>query len=140
MVVERSEGGSDAYAGEWAKLLAQSHNLDRLIEQNERLTTQTEALKSRVPDEMGDRQQRWKFKRMLSLRLLITVVKSIRTVEFTAPDWAKSCEHNMGAFQVSVSKLFLAAAKDLSYPALDSGTTSIPAFTLLQGIWEPNKT
>ena len=201
----------DAYAGERAKLLAQSHNIDRLIEQTERLTVTTEVMKSRVSDEMWDRQQRWEFKRDIYIRLiqsmgqlrdghgmhmrlerlrrvrnmddpnygpklilrieasmstfleaylefqkntdiaplvislesyqiLITVVKSIRTVDFTVPDWAKSCEHNMEAFQVGVSKLVLAAAKDLGYPAPDSGTTSIPAFTLFQGIWESSKT
>jgi hypothetical protein len=50
----------DAYAGERAKLLAQFHNLDRLVEQTKTLTATTEAIRSRITDEAWDRQQRWK--------------------------------------------------------------------------------
>ncbi len=60
----------DAYAGERAKLLAQFHNLDKLVEQTEKLTATTEAIKARVSDEVWDRQRRWNFKRDLYVRLL----------------------------------------------------------------------
>lgn len=50
----------DAYAGERAKLMAQFHNLDNLVRQTERLTATTEAIRSRMTDEVWDRQQRWK--------------------------------------------------------------------------------
>ena len=48
----------DAYAGERAKLLAQFHNLDKLVEQTKALTATTETIKARISDEIWDRQQR----------------------------------------------------------------------------------
>lgn len=63
----------DAYAGERAKLLAQFHNLDRLVEQTEKLTATTETIKAQISDEVWDRQMRWNFKRDLYIRLLENV-------------------------------------------------------------------
>jgi hypothetical protein len=52
----------DAYAGERAKLLAQFHNLDRLVEQTEKLTETTKLIESRVSYDLWDRQMRSKVK------------------------------------------------------------------------------
>jgi hypothetical protein len=48
----------DAYGGERAKLLAQFQNLDKLVEQAQKLTTTTEAIKAQISDEVWDRQWR----------------------------------------------------------------------------------
>jgi hypothetical protein len=69
-VLARFSNVFDAYAGERAKLLAQFHNLDRLVEQTERLTLTTETIKTQISDEVWDRQMRWNFKRDLYIRLL----------------------------------------------------------------------
>lgn len=53
----------DAYAGERAKLLAQFHNLDKLVEQTEKLTVATESIRTRMSEDVWGRQQRW-LKRM----------------------------------------------------------------------------
>jgi hypothetical protein len=60
----------DAYAGERAKLLAQFHNLEKLVEQTAKLTATTEAIKARISDEVWDRQMRWNFKRDTYIRLM----------------------------------------------------------------------
>jgi hypothetical protein len=60
----------DAYAGERAKLLAQFHNLDKLVEQTRALTATTETIKARISDEVWDRQMRWNFKRDMYVRLM----------------------------------------------------------------------
>lgn len=59
----------DAYADERAKLLAQFHNLDRLVAQTEKLTATTETIKARMSDEMWDRQMRWSYKRDLYIKI-----------------------------------------------------------------------
>jgi hypothetical protein len=63
----------DAYAGERAKLLAQFHNLDKLVEQTKALTATTETIKARISDELWDRQMRWSYKRDYYIRLLETL-------------------------------------------------------------------
>jgi hypothetical protein len=60
----------DAYTDERAKLLAQFHNLDKLVAQTERLTATTETIKARISDEMWDRQMRFTFKRDMYIRLM----------------------------------------------------------------------
>jgi hypothetical protein len=60
----------DAYAGERAKLLAQFHNLDKLVEQTTKLTATTETIKARISDEVWDRQMRWNFRRDTYIRLM----------------------------------------------------------------------
>jgi hypothetical protein len=60
----------DAYAGERARLLAQFHNLDKLVEQTTKLTATTETIKARISDEVWDRQMRWNFKRDMYVRLM----------------------------------------------------------------------
>ncbi len=60
----------DAYAGERAKLLAQFHNLDKLVEQTARLTETTTLIESRVSYGLWDRQMRWGFKRDIYIRLM----------------------------------------------------------------------
>ena len=60
----------DAYAGERAKLLAQFHNLDKLVQQTEKLTATTETIKARISDELWDRQVRWNYKRDLYIRII----------------------------------------------------------------------
>lgn len=48
----------DAYGGERAKLLAQFQSLDKLVEQTQKLTTVTEAIRAQVSDKVWDRQWR----------------------------------------------------------------------------------
>lgn len=60
----------DAYAGERARLLAQFHNLDTLVEQTNKLTATTEAIKARVSYEMWDQQVRWTSKRDCYMKLM----------------------------------------------------------------------
>lgn len=63
----------DAYADERAKLLAQFHNLDKLVEQTEKLTATTETIKARISDEIWDRQMRLSLKRDMYIRLMETL-------------------------------------------------------------------
>jgi hypothetical protein len=63
----------DAYAGERARLTAQFHNLDRLVEQTEKLTATTEAIKARLSYEMWDQQVRWTAKRDSYIKLMETL-------------------------------------------------------------------
>src|ERR1039458_9006151 len=65
----------DAYAGERAKLLAQFHNLDRLVEQTEKLTATTETIKARISDEVWDRQMRWTYLRDTYEKLMEALAK-----------------------------------------------------------------
>lgn len=65
----------DAYAGERAKLTAQFHNLDRLVEQTEKLTTTTETIKARISDELWDRQMRWKYLRDTHEKLMESLAR-----------------------------------------------------------------
>src|SRR5438067_591495 len=65
----------DAYSGERAKLLAQFHNLDKLVEQTKALTATTETIKSRLSDEVWDRQMRWSYKRDLYVKIIETVAQ-----------------------------------------------------------------
>src|ERR1700690_435157 len=60
----------DAYAEERAKLLAQFHNLDKLVEQTKTLTAMTETIKARVSDEVWDRQMRWTAKRDMYFKVV----------------------------------------------------------------------
>ena len=60
----------DAYAGERAKLLAQFHNLDKLVEQTAKITETTKLIESRVSYDLWDRQMRWNFKRDIYIRLM----------------------------------------------------------------------
>jgi hypothetical protein len=63
----------DAYAAERAKLTAQFHNLDRLVEQTEKLTATAETIKARVSYEMWDQQMRWMAKRDSYVKLMETL-------------------------------------------------------------------
>jgi hypothetical protein len=72
----------DAYAGERARLTAQFHNLDRLVEQTEKLTATTEAIKARVSDEVWDRQMRWNFKKDMYIRLMETIGQHMGNHEY----------------------------------------------------------
>lgn len=61
-LLARFSHGFDAYAGERAKLLAQFHNLDKLVEQTAKLTEITKLIESRVSYDLWDRQMRAKVK------------------------------------------------------------------------------
>jgi hypothetical protein len=65
----------DAYAGERAKLAAQFHNLDRLVEQTEKLTATTETIKARISNEVWDRQMRWTYLRDTYEKLMEALAK-----------------------------------------------------------------
>src|SRR6266478_6625763 len=60
----------DAYTGERAKLLAQFHNLDRLIEQTEKLAATTEAIKAEFQHKVWETQTTLTLKRDIYTRLL----------------------------------------------------------------------
>ena len=60
----------DAYAGERAKLIAQFRNLDRLVEQTDKITITTETIKARISHEMWDQQVRWMAKRDSYVKLM----------------------------------------------------------------------
>jgi hypothetical protein len=63
----------DAYAGERAKLMAQFHNLDRLVQQTEKLAMTTEAIKARISFGIWDQQMRWTAKRDSYMKLMETL-------------------------------------------------------------------
>ena len=70
---DRITHAMDAYTGEQAKLTAQFHNLGRLIEQTEKLTTATEVIKAQISNEIWDRQMRWTSKRDSYIELMVTL-------------------------------------------------------------------
>lgn len=72
-VLARFSNAFDAYAGERAKLMAQFHNLDRLVAQTEKLTATTETIKARLSYEMWDQQMRWTAKRDSYISLMETL-------------------------------------------------------------------
>lgn len=74
----------DAYAGERAKLLAQFHNLDRLVEQTKTLTATTETIKAKVSDELWDRQMRFNLKR----DFYFTLIKAVSEVYYSVGAFA----------------------------------------------------
>jgi hypothetical protein len=76
----------DAYAGERAKLLAQFHNLDKLMEQTKALTAATEAIKARISDEVWDRQMRWAAKRDMYFRVLKVIGRLMNDQQDTQSD------------------------------------------------------
>lgn len=77
-LLARFTGAFDTYAGERAKLLAQAHNLNQLIEQTKALTATAETIKSRVADQVWDRQTRWTYKRDVYVGLIQSIGR-IRT-------------------------------------------------------------
>lgn len=67
----------DAYSAESARFLAQSHNLEKLVEQTQRLTITAETIKARVSDEVWDRQMRWTAKRDMYIAVIETLADHI---------------------------------------------------------------
>ena len=63
----------DAYGGERAKLLAQFHHLDRLLEQTEKLTATTEAIKAEGQHKVWETQTLLTLKRDVYTRLLESI-------------------------------------------------------------------
>lgn len=77
-LLARFTGAFDTYAAERAKLLAQAHAIDVLIEQTKALTATAEIIKGRVTDQVWDRQTRWTYKRDVYVGL-IQSIGGIRT-------------------------------------------------------------
>jgi len=71
----------DAYAGERAKLLAQFHSLDQLVEQTGKLTETTKLIESRVSYDLWDRQMRWTAKRDMYIRVLESIGEQLDVQE-----------------------------------------------------------
>jgi hypothetical protein len=67
----------DTYATERAKLLAQFHNLNRLIEQTEKLTATTETIKAEIQHKVWETQTTLTLKRDIYTRLLEAVGQMI---------------------------------------------------------------
>jgi hypothetical protein len=106
----------DAYAGERAKLLAQFHNLDRLVEQTTTLTATAETIKARISDEVWERQWRLNQKRDIHARLVKTLSQleseklhmlAIRSEELVArpPEEIKEVEVAIGQLIGEVREL-----------------------------------
>jgi len=67
----------DAYAGERAKLLAQFRNLDKLVEQTEKLTATTETIKADIQHKVWETQTTLTLKRDIYTRLLESIGQMI---------------------------------------------------------------
>jgi hypothetical protein len=72
----------DAYTGESAKLLAQSHNIDRLIEQTEKLTAAAEKTKTAVATEQAllDRKRAFYLQLLESLGIALSSTLEIQQI------------------------------------------------------------
>jgi hypothetical protein len=71
----------DAYAGERAKLLAQFHNLDNLVQQTAKLTETTKLSESRVSYDLWDRQMRLTYLRETYTKLMEALAR-MRTIQY----------------------------------------------------------
>jgi tetratricopeptide (TPR) repeat protein len=69
-VLARFTNVFDAYVGERAKLLAQFHNLDNLVQQTAKLTETTKVIESRVSYDLWDRQMRLTYLRDTYTKLM----------------------------------------------------------------------
>jgi len=76
-VSERITNAADAYVGERAKLLAQFHNLDKLVEQTEKLTATTETIKAEIQHKAWETQTTLTLKRDIYTRLLESIGQMI---------------------------------------------------------------
>ncbi len=67
----------DAYAGERARLLAQFHNLGKLVEQTEKLTLTTEGIRAEIQHKVWETQTTVTLKRDVYTRLLEAIGQMI---------------------------------------------------------------
>jgi hypothetical protein len=67
----------DAHAGERAKLIAQFHNLDKLVTQTEKLTATTETIKAEIQHKVWETQTTLTLKRDIYTRLLEAIGEMI---------------------------------------------------------------
>ena len=83
----------DAYAGERARLLAQFHNLDKLLQQTERLTETTKLIEARVSYDLWDRQKRWEYKREVYTRVLeaLSAMRTAHHAEWRCQQYRLAC-------------------------------------------------
>jgi hypothetical protein len=71
---------ADAYGEERAKITAQFHNLDRLIEQTKALTATTQEIKSQISGDLWLKQQRW----LKRLDVYVEVLKRLEALRQAA--------------------------------------------------------
>src|ERR1019366_4157262 len=83
----------DAYAGERAKLLAQFHNLDKLVEQTERLTQTTKLIEARGSYDLWDRQKRWEYQREVYTRVLeaLSTWRTVHNAQWRCQQFRLNC-------------------------------------------------
>jgi uncharacterized protein YoxC len=67
----------DAYAGERARMMAQFHNLDKLVKQTEKLTATTETIKAEIQHKVWETQSILTLKRDIYTRLLESIGQMI---------------------------------------------------------------
>ena len=63
----------DAYGKERAKLLARFADLDKIVQETERITSAAEIIKAKISDQTWDRQARWTYKRDVYIRVIQAV-------------------------------------------------------------------
>ena len=108
-LVARFTHAFDSYSEERAKLLAQLHNLDKLVEQTKILTATTETIKSQLSDEVWGKQQRW-LKRLDTYVAVIEALQKYQQASVDVQAYAKTRREN----QMSTAQVRLAAEKHFS--------------------------
>jgi type IV secretory pathway VirB4 component len=127
----------DAYGGERAKLLAQFHSLDKLVEQTQKLTATTEAIKAQISDYMWDRQWRQGQK----LKIYSQILQAINEYSICLSDVSEGRKFGSASSPLTTIKkdsaqiaedfhaAYVVAPLFLSKDSLDLLETAKPAFS-----------